>query len=329
MSKPLRLVVVMPALNEAATIRDVIERVPVHYEGVGEVLVVVVDDGSQDGTGEIAREAGARVVRHQENRGVGAAFQSGVEAALDLGADIMVNLDADGQFDPADIALLVAPIVEGKADFVTASRFMNRDFHPTMPRSKYLGNLGMSRLISVLTGRKFHDVSCGFRAYSQETLLRLNLHGQFTYTQESFLDLTYKGLSILEVPIRVRGTREHGQSRVASNLLRYAVATSKIIFRSFCDYRPILVFGSMTLALWAVATALGLFVFTHWLQTGQFSPHKWAGFTAGYLGAMGFLVGVSGLVADMLGRIRLNQERMLYQLRKQTLNGRDKDSSGS
>jgi glycosyltransferase involved in cell wall biosynthesis len=329
MSRPLRLVIVMPALNESATIRDVIERIPRNYEGIGDVRIVVVDDGSKDGTGEIAREAGAQVIRHRQRRGVGAAFQTGVEIALELGADVMVNIDADGQFDPADIPLLVAPIVEQRADFVTASRFIKREFHPRMPRSKFLGNLGMSQLISLLTGRKFHDVSCGFRAYSQETLLRLNLHGQFTYTQESFLDLSFKGLSILEIPVQVRGTREHGESRVASNLFRYAVATSKIIFRSFCDYRPILVFGSIALALWGVATLLGLFLFTHWLQTGLFTPHKWAGFTAGYLGAMGFLVAVSGLVADMLGRMRLNQERMLYQLRKQTLNGRSEESPDS
>lgn len=317
-----RLVVVLPALNEAATIRDVIDRIPRKYDGVGEVLIVVVDDGSSDGTGEIASTAGARVVRHRRNRGVGAAFQTGLEAALGLGADIMVNMDADGQFDPADIAKLVAPVASGAADFVTASRFADHAMRPEMTFTKYWGNQGMSRLISVLTKRKFHDVSCGFRAYSRETLLRLNLHGQFTYTQESFLDLTYKGLSILEIPIRVRGTREHGESRVANSILRYAVATSKIIFRSFCDYRPVLVFGSIALVLWGAALVLGIFLLTHYLQTGGFSPHKWAGFTAGYLGAMGFLVGVSGLVADMLGRMRMNQERILYQLRKQAYEGR-------
>lgn len=312
-----RLVVVMPALNEAATIQSVIEAIPRELPGIDEVCVVVIDDGSRDETASIARAAGAEVVSHGRNRGVGAAFQTGMEAALERRADIMVNMDADGQFDPTDIAKLVAPVVAGEADFVTASRFARKEFHPEMTATKFWGNQGMSWLISILTGRKFYDVSCGFRAYSRETLLRLNLHGQFTYTQESFLDLTYKGLSILEVPVQVRGTREHGQSRVASNLFRYAVATSKIIFRSFCDYRPILVFGSIALVLFALATVLGVFLLSHWLQTGHFTPHKWAGFTAGYLGAMGFLVGVSGLVADMLGRMRMNQERILYQMRKQ------------
>lgn len=316
-----RLVVVMPALNESATIQSVIEAIPRDIPGIGDVRVVVVDDGSRDETASLARAAGAEVVGHTRNRGVGAAFQTGVEAALERRADVMVNMDADGQFEPADIAKLVAPIVAGDADFVTASRFAKKEFHPEMSASKFWGNQGMSWLISVLTGRKFHDVSCGFRAYSRETLLRLNLHGQFTYTQESFLDLTYKGLSILEVPVQVRGTREHGESRVASSLLRYAVATSKIIFRSFCDYRPILVFGSIALFLLALALVLGVFLLTHWLQTGQFTPHKWAGFTAGFLSAMGFLVGVSGLVADMLGRMRMNQERILYQMRKRMFDG--------
>lgn len=323
MSELNRLVIVMPALNEAATIRGVIDRIPRAIAGVDSIRVVVVDDGSTDETGALAREAGAEVVRHGRNRGVGAAFQTGVETALALGADVMVNMDADGQFDPQDIAKLVAPIVAGGADFVTASRFADSSLHPVMPKSKFLGNQGMSWLISFLSGRKFYDVSCGFRAYSRETLLRLNLHGQFTYTQESFLDLTFKGLSILEVPIQVRGTREHGESRIAANLFRYAVATSKIIFRSFCDYRPILVFGSIALVLWGVAAVLALFLLVHWMQTGTFTPHKWAGFTAGYLGAMGFLVAVSGLVADMLGRMRMNQERILYQMRKQALTRRE------
>ncbi len=311
-----RLVIVMPALNEAATVQSVIEQIPGEIEGIDEIRVIVVDDGSKDETAAIARAAGAEVVSHPRPRGVGAAFQTGVGAALERRADVMVNIDSDGQFDPTDIPKLVGPIVAGRADFVTASRFAEKEFHPEMSSMKFWGNQGMSLLISMLTGRKFHDVSCGFRAYSRETLLRLNLHGQFTYTQESFLDLTYKGLSILEVPVHVRGTREHGESRVASNLFRYAVSTSKIIFRSFCDYRPILVFGSIGIALLATSALLAVFLLTHWLQTGYFTPHKWAGFTAGYLGAMGFLVGVSGLVADMLGRMRMNQERILYELRK-------------
>lgn len=310
------LCVVLPALNEEATIGDVLARIPNRIEGIDRISVVVVDDGSTDRTGEIAQEHGAHVLRHRSCRGVGSAFQTGVEYAIDLHADFMVNMDADGQFPPEEIGKLVAPLVEGRSDCATASRFIDKSLRPEMSKVKYYGNQAMSWLISVLTGRRYYDVSCGFRAYTRDTLLRLNLFGRFTYTQETFIDLTYKQVSILEVPIRVRGTREFGESRVASSILRYAVNTSKIIFRAFCDYRPIFIFGSISLFFLTGALALGGFLLFHWFSTGGFTPHKWAGFGAAFFGTMGLLSGVTALLADMVQRIRMNQERILYHLRK-------------
>lgn len=307
---------VLPALNEEATIGDVLARIPNRIEGIDRISVVVVDDGSTDRTGEIAREHGAHVLRHRSRRGVGSAFQTGVEYAIDLPADFMVNMDADGQFPPEEIGKLVAPLVEGRADCVTASRFIDKSLRPEMSAIKYYGNLAMSWLISVLTGRRYYDVSCGFRAYTRDTLLRMNLFGRFTYTQETFIDLTYKQVSILEVPMRVRGTREFGESRVVSSIGRYAVSSGKIIFRAFCDYRPIFIFGSISLFFLAGALALGGFLLFHWFSTGGFTPHKWAGFAAAFFGTMGLLSGVTALLADMVQRIRMNQERILYHLRK-------------
>ena len=311
------LCVLIPALNESATIADVIARVPRDFAGIDEVAIVVVDDGSTDGTAELAREAGATVVSHVVNKGVGAAFQTGVRQALAMGADYVVNMDGDGQFNPEDIRKLLAPLLEEKAEMATASRFIDPAFHPDMTRVKFYGNQFMSRLISQLCGKRFYDVSCGFRAYTRDTLLRLNLFGAFTYTQETFLDLSFKGVQIQEVPVQVRGTREFGRSRVASNIFKYAFQTSKIIFRSYRDYRPLRLFGGVALFLFIVSAALGLFLLTHYLLNGRFSPHIWAGMTSGALLGLSALAAITGLVADMLARIRINQERMLYLLKKQ------------
>lgn len=312
----MKLLVLIPALNEEKTIANVIERIPRRMDRIDSIEVVVIDDGSSDRTAELAARSGAQVISHARNRGVGASFQTGVAYAIDRGADIVVNMDADGQFNPEDIPALVQPISRGEADMVTASRFKDRELWPKMSLVKFWGNRAMSLLISCLTGRKYYDVSCGFRAYSRETLLQMNLFGQFTYTQETFLDISFKGIEIGEIPIRVRGTREFGKSRVASNLFKYALQAFKIIFRSFRDYKPMLVFGGIGAVFFLLALMLAGFLLGHYLLTGAFSPHKWAGFTAGLFFVLGLLTVVTGLLADMMGRIRKNQERILYLLKK-------------
>ena len=161
-----------------------IEAVPRSIAGVTTLQIVVVDDGSSDATRQLALDAGAHVISHGVSRGVGAAFHTALEHALATGADILVNIDGDGQFDAGEITRLVAPVVADEADFVTASRFADPALYPEMSRIKFVGNKMMSRLISFLTGKHFHDVSCGFRAYNRVAFLNLNLFGTFTYTQE-------------------------------------------------------------------------------------------------------------------------------------------------
>jgi len=272
-----KICVVMPAFNEAKLIGGVLDRMPDYVD-----TIVVVDDGSTDETPHIAQAKGDFLVTHNVNRGVGAAFHTGVDKALELNADIMVTIDADGQFDPKDINQLIDPICDGEADFVTASRFKDKRLAPTMPRLKYWGNIGISRLISFLTGQKFYDVSCGFRAYSKEALLRLNLFGEFTYTQETFMDLAFKNMAIQEVPIAIQGERKYGQSKVAGNLFRYAYRTSKIIFRAFRDYKPLKFFGCIAGLIFFSGLLLEILLLWHYLRTGSFSPYKVLGFGGGF-----------------------------------------------
>lgn len=311
----MRLVVGIPAYNEAATIADVVGRVPRAIEGVDEVRVVVVDDGSSDDTARLAREAGASVVRHRTNCGVGSAFQSLVRQALQMRGDILVTLDGDGQFNPADIPRLIAPILRGDALVCTASRFLDPALEPTMPWVKKWGNRRVAALVSALTGRRYADVSCGFRAYAREALLRLTVYHAFTYTHETFLDLAAKRIPIEEVPLPVRGTREFGKSRVASSVLRYGWRTAGIILRTYRDHSPMRL--CVAAASPAFVAGVGLLVWSALELRATGAWLKWAAFAGAAALAFGLGLVFVGFLADMTTRLRRNQEEILFWLRRQ------------
>ena len=315
-ARGLFLLVSLPALDEEQTVAQVIRGIPRDVDGIARTEVLVVDDGSTDRTSEEARGAGAVVIRKETPGGVGAAFKSALEYAIESGADLLVSIDADGQFDPADIPELIAPVLEGHADFTSASRFKDPALVPAMPRIKIWGNRRMARLVSRLTGGSFHDVSCGMRCYGKRAILGLHPMGHFTYTQEVFLNLAFKQLRIVEVPIRVRGEREFGESRVAGSLWRYAVNTSAIIFRCYRDYHPMRFFGSIALSMIVPAIALVGFLGVHYLRTGGFSPYKWTGFAGAALFALGLVFVHMGVVGDMLNRHRNYLEELLFRERQ-------------
>lgn len=322
----MKLVIQLPALDESVTIGEVLDALPKSLPGISAVQTVVVDDGSTDGTGRIAAGRGAIVVAHDRPRGVGAAFRSGLAKSIDLFPDVIVTMDSDGQFNPQDIPALIAPILEGTADFVTASRFHDPALEPDMPFAKRWGNGIIARWLSRMTGQEFHDVSCGFRAYSRKAFLRLNPQGDFTYTHEVFLALAFAGLRIREVPVAVRGVREHGKSRVASNLFRYAWRAAAIILGTYRDYRPLAFFGAIALGLGLPGLALLVFLGQHWARTGALFPYKVLGFAGGALCGAALLVYLIGLVAAMLSRLRSGVELALYRAgeaerRLQTMRG--------
>ncbi|HIE10799.1 MAG TPA: glycosyltransferase family 2 protein [Kiritimatiellae bacterium] len=317
------VVVIVPAFNEERTVGQVVRGVRDVLTAAGlEGRVVVVDDGSTDRTAEVARRAGAQVISLGANHGVGQAFRVGLEQALRLGAGYVVNMDADGQFDPASMLALLEPLRKGEADVALGSRFADPRLAPEMPRMKRWGNRWMSRIISHIAGRRFHDVSCGFRAYTRQAALRLNLWGRFTYTQEAILDMVVKGMRIREIPIRVRGVREFGTSRVASNLWRYGCRSLRIILATFRDYWPLQFFGWIGAALTIPGVISWCFLLWHRVRSGSFHPHIWAGFVGATLVAAGALVGLLGITAQMLKRIRLNQEEILFHLRTRSYQGK-------
>jgi len=316
MRQDMKLVIIIPALNEAKTIGTVIQAIPKHFDGINQTEIIVVDDGSTDQTVTTAQHNGATVVRHQQNMGVGAAFHTGIRAALEADADIIVNIDADGQFNPLDISTLIKPIQNGTAGFVTASRFAKKEFLPDMPAIKKWGNMWMTRIINILTGQNFTDVSCGFRAYSRDTALQLTLFGHFTYTQETFIDLTFKRVAMLEVPLKIRGEREFGTSRVASNLWRYGTKAATIIFRAARDYYSFYFFGIPGVTILGLGILIGLFLAYHYYQTGQTSPYRSLVAVSGVLMILGLLFFFLSMLADMLHRNRLLLDETLYLSRK-------------
>jgi glycosyltransferase involved in cell wall biosynthesis len=310
----MKLLVYIPAYNEAETIQDAIKVIPKVFEGVHTVDILVVDDGSTDGTAQLAKEVGATVISHDVNKNVGMAFRTALYYARREGYDILVSIDADRQFNANEIKDLIKPILNDEADMVLGNRFAN-GMPENMPKNKYWGNKQMSKFISLLTGRKFTDVSCGFRAYSREAILRLNLFGAFTYTQETILDLVQKDLRVVEHPIDVKYFKGR-KSRVAGSVIKYAFRTLNIILRTLRDYKPLLFFGGSGGISFLIGLLFVIALFIHYLLSGEFSPYKFLGFIGlGFL-IWGGLLFVLGLVADMLNRLRINQERILYEINK-------------
>lgn len=325
----MKLVVMIPALNEEKTIAQVVRGVPRNIRGIDETEVLVLNDGSTDQTARIAEDAGAIVINITGRPGLGMVFRTGIERAMRRGADFIVNIDGDGQFNSADIAKLVQPLLNDEADFVTCSRFADPELRPTMPPVKYWGNRVVTRMINwVCGGSGFTDVSCGFRAFNREAAYRLTLFGRFTYTQECFIDLFSKGLRIAEVPLRVRGVREHGKSRIASSIWKYATNSFPIILRAMRDIQPLKFFGGIALALLILGVGAGLFVSGWYLYTGWFEgKHRTTPFTSfitvsGILVTLAFLMLAVALLADMMGRHRRISEELLYLARRRIYSNR-------
>ncbi len=313
----IHLVVLIPAYNEEKTISDVITSIP--RDCARKVEVLVVNDGSRDRTKEVALAAGAdRVISHNTNKGLGVTFRDGIDEGLKMGADIIINIDADGQFDTKDIPRLLRPIIEGKADMVTCSRFKDPKLTPKMPKIKIFGNKFFASILNLLLGKNYADTQCGFRAYSREAALNLVLFGRFTYTQEVFIDLVKKGFRIVEVPCVVRGERE-GKSRVVKNVFSYGLKVALIILRSMRDYEPFKFFGLSGIILFGIGFFSSVILFLRWLLIQRIDPYLIVVYGNVFLIIIGVLLMILGLLADMLDRNRKLQENILYRIRKKEL----------
>ncbi len=312
----MKLVVNLPAYNEEAKLAETIKRIPRHIEGIDEILVQVIDDGSKDKTAEVAREAGANyVLSHNTNRGIGITFRTSVGKALGNGADIMVNIDADGQFNPADIPKLVKPILDGEADMVSADRFGEHKAK-NMPASKYYLNRIAASIIGKFLNHKINDLTCGFRAYNRETLLRLNLPGNFTYTQEVIIDAIGKNLKIEWLPVEVTYFPER-ESRVVKSIYHYVNNSGRLILKAVRDVRPMKFFGIPALILILVSFAIFAYFLIMYFQDFKITPYRNYLLVAVTLLLVGLQFMVFALMADMIKNSRKITEDQMYLLRKQ------------
>lgn len=308
------IVIYIPALNEQETIREVVNSIPTFFDGFGNVKVLVVDDGSSDHTSKEAILGGAAVISHSKNWGVGRAFHSALNFSLREKADVLVSIDADGQFDVSQIHEFVEPIKRGAADFCIGNRFYASK-PDQMPLVKYWGNKQISKIISYIAKEKITDASCGYRAYSKDCIYSLNLQGKFTYTHETILELLHKGFKIKQIPVKVYYFKNR-TSRIASNLFRYSFKVSLIIFQCLKDYKPLKFFMSIALIIILVALFIGGFVAYHWISTGMITPYKSFGFISLALCGMAVMIITLAFIADMLNRIRDNQEKILFLAKK-------------
>ncbi len=310
----------IPAYNEQETIAKVIREIPKKINGCSDIKVLVMDDNSSDKTLEIAKKAGADyIIKNKQNLGLGKNFKKGIETCLKLGADIIVNIDADNQFNPQDIDKLTIPIINNEADMVTASRFLSEK-PKNMPWIKKWGNKRFTKLISRITGQKFTDTQCGFRAYSREAALRLNLKNSFTYTQESFIDLVEKGMKILEVPVSVSYFKER-KSKVSGSLRRYGFKSLGIIAKTTRDTQPLTFFGMPALIIFLLGAGGGLFSLVYYLIYHVTTPIRTLFNVSVFFTIFGLSLAILALIADMLRSMKQNQEDILYMLKKDELDG--------
>ncbi|MBT4538803.1 glycosyltransferase family 2 protein [Candidatus Woesearchaeota archaeon] len=317
MKADINLVVMIPAFNEEKTIGKVVSSIP--RDCAKTVKVLVVNDGSKDNTVIEAKKAGAdKIYSHKTNLGLGTTFKDGINEALKMGADIIINIDADGQFDTNDIPKLLAPIIENKADMATCSRFKDKSLHPTMPGIKSFGNKLVAKILNKFLKKNYADTQCGFRAYSKEAALRLILFGKFTYTQEVFIDLIKKGFRIVEVPCKVKGQRE-GKSRIVKSWFDYGLKVSLILLRTMRDYEPLKFFGVSGFVLFSLGGLSSIALFIRWLVTNHVDPYLIVVYANIFLIIIGILLMILALIADMLDRNRMLQEDVLYRLKKQEL----------
>lgn len=312
----MRLIVNIPAWNEEKTIAEVIRKIPRKIEGIDEVKVQVVDDGSIDKTIEVAKAAGADfVVSHPRNMGVGAAFKTAVESALEHSADIMVNIDADGQFPAKDIPKFTELIINGKADMVVASRFGIKSAR-NMPWVKSFLNRLAANIIGKFLRHPIDDITCGFRALSRETMLRLNLAYRFTYTQETIIDAISKNLVVKWIPVEVTYFEDR-KSKVVKSVGKFVYQSFLIIIRTVRDARPMVFFGIPGVALITTAGAIVIAFLGYYFSHFKVSPFRTWLSLAVILLLIGIQMLIFALIADMIRTNRKLTEEQMYFLRKE------------
>ncbi len=311
-----RLVIQIPCLNEADTLPTTLAALPRQIPGIDEVVVLIIDDGSTDRTVDVARAHGVEhIVRHPMRRGLAAAFESGLEAALSIGADIIVNTDGDNQYPGESIPDLVAPILAARADLVVGDR--KPGFNPEFSWSKRLLQRVGSWVVAQAAGTPVPDATSGFRAYTRDAALRLQLFTRYTYTLETLIQASKKGLRVAHVEVPVNPVTR--PSRLMRSQWEYVKRSAATILRLYAIYEPLRTFGLLSLPFILVGLVLlgrfAVFYLLGYLNDGVARLLQ-SVFIGGTSLIIGILILIFGLLADLIAANRRLTEETLYRLKR-------------
>jgi glycosyltransferase involved in cell wall biosynthesis len=307
-----KLIIQIPCLNESETLTDTLAALPRQIDGIDSIETLVIDDGSTDGTADVAMHCGVdHIVRLSSHRGLARAFAVGLDTSLQLGADIVVNTDADGQYPGSDVSKLVAPILRGEADIAIGDRGVDSVQHFSATK-RWLQRLG-SRAVSRLSGIEVGDVTSGFRAYSREAALRMNILSDFTYTLETIIQSGKKPITVVTVPTTSNPPAR--PSRLFAGTAQYLRRQIPTVLRLYLLYQPLKTFALGSVVFLAPGVLIGLRFLYFWVG-GTGAGHIQSLILAAILSIVGFQVLILGLVADLLAANRRLIEDTLYRVRR-------------
>lgn len=308
----MKLIVQIPCFNEEKTLPLVVNSIPKKISGVDAIETLVIDDGSTDKTVEVARKLGVtHIIRHKGNKGLARSFADGIHYALSMGADIIVNTDADNQYPQKDIPKLIQPVLDGTADIVVADRQTSKIAHFSKVK-KFFQRFG-SGVVRELSGTKVPDAVSGFRAYSRQAALQMNVVTDFSYVIETIIQAQYKRLSLASIPVTTNPPTR--KSRLFKNMTEHMRHSGATIIRVYTMYRPLSVF-SMVGGLFLYVGVIVALRFVFFMFIGKGGGHVQSLIFGAILIMVGMQIIMTGLVADIIGMNRKMLEDVIGKLKR-------------